>query len=606
MHLRSFIVVRPPVVTACIMATAFSLAPSGEKSVISLKDFRNVELKAAGIQIAQTTTFHVKALGGGGDRSWTDHDDEMFAYAWIIDADTRKLVWKMDVDNTSRSGEDREFDSELVLNSGSYEVYFSAATFASHGALEHFMINIDHRESPLFGKYDKRGKGVYEWFKSWWSEDISDEWRKRAKDWGIEMFVDDATVSSIKTFDPAKDIPNVVLKSVGLKENELIKQGFRLSQSLRLNIYAIGEGQKDIEIVDGGWIVNTETRKRVWEMNLRNTSRAGGTKKNIEFAEALTLDKGSYVLYYITDDSHSTADWNSAPPYDPFNWGITISVTGEREKKDFTLFPYNEEKNVIVSLTKVRDLENLNAGFELKDDATIRIYAFGERNNSRRSMADNGYIMDAQTRNKVWIMDVDRTHHAGGASKNRYIDEIIPLRKGNYIVSYVTDDSHAYNEWNDSPPFDQEHYGITVMGFGEQFNSALVTEYGEGSNKNIIAQVSRVGDNGDLVQRFTLDRTTKVRIYAVGEGWKRQMYDYGWIEDGVTGNIVWEMTYSMSQHAGGARKNKLVNMTMLLDKGEYKLRYRSDDSHSYSHWNDDPPDDQQYWGITLFREEGAK
>jgi hypothetical protein len=45
---------------------------------------------------------------------------------------------------------------------------------------------------------------------------------------------------------------------------------------------------------------------------------------------------------------------------------------------------------------------------------------------------------------------------------------------------------------------------------------------------------------------------------------------------------------------------------MLLDKGEYKLRYRSDDSHSHNRWNDDPPDDQHYWGITLFKEEGAK
>ena len=592
-------------ITMCLLAFALSSAAAGERSVVSLKDFSNVELKMAGIQVPETTTFQVKALGGGGDHGGTESGDEMFAYAWIINADTRKLVWRMDVNNTSSSGDDREFDGELKMEPGSYEVYFSATTFASHSTFKHFRVNVDHRESPLFGKYEDKGEGVFEWFKSWWSDDITKDWNKRSKNWGIEMFVDDATAFSIKAFDPPKELSNVVLESIKFKENKLIKQGFQLSAPMTLNIYAIGEGRKDIEVVDGGWIVDTENRKRVWEMDLRNTSHAGGAKKNLEFAGSLTFDKGNYVLYYITDDSHSAADWNSSPPYDPLHWGITISVNQEGEKENFKLLPYIEDKNVIVRLTKAKDFENLRAGFGLKDDINIRIYAFGERSNSRR-LHDYGYIMDAKTRNRVWTMDVDRTHPAGGASKNRYVDEIVPLPKGNYIVGYITDDSHAYNEWNASPPFDPEHYGITVMGVGERFNSAMVADYVEARDKNIIAQISQVGDDADLVQRFTLDRTTKVRLYAIGEGMKRHMYDYGWIEDEIGGNIVWEMTYSMSQHAGGARKNKMENMTMLLDKGEYKLRYRSDDSHSYNHWNDDPPDDQHYWGITLFKEDGTK
>jgi hypothetical protein len=64
------------------------------------------------------------------------------------------------------------------------------------------------------------------------------------------------------------------------------------------------------------------------------------------------------------------------------------------------------------------------------------------------------------------------------------------------------------------------------------------------------------------------------------------------------------MTYSMTFHAGGGRKNRVVNTTIVLDKGDYRLRYRSDDSHCYNDWNVDPPEDQEYWGITLFRDEG--
>ncbi len=80
------------------------------------------------------------------------------------------------------------------------------------------------------------------------------------------------------------------------------------------------------------------------------------------------------------------------------------------------------------------------------------------------------------------------------------------------------------------------------------------------------------------------------------------MYDYGWIENASTGDVVWEMAYSMTFHAGGGRKNRMVNTTILLDKGEYKLHYVSDDSHSFDNWNTDPPDDPTMWGITLYEE----
>jgi hypothetical protein len=220
-------------------------------------------------------------------------------------------------------------------------------------------------------------------------------------------------------------------------------------------------------------------------------------------------------------------------------------------------------------------------------------------------MADYAVIVNAKTREKVWTMDVDRSSYAGGAAKNRYIDEVVTLPRGDYIVTYHTDDSHAFNEWNAHAPFDPDHYGITVMGAGEKFNPGMVSRYVEQRDKNIIAQIVRVGDGADEKKRFKLDKTTRVRIYATGEGQNREMYDYGWIENTGTGTTVWEMTYSMTFHAGGGRKNRVVNTTIVLDKGDYVLHYASDDSHSYDDWNVDPPDDPEYWGITLFRDDGS-
>jgi hypothetical protein len=143
------------------------------------------------------------------------------------------------------------------------------------------------------------------------------------------------------------------------------------------------------------------------------------------------------------------------------------------------------------------------------------------------------------------------------------------------------------------------------MGVGEKFSNAIVARYVDEGDKNIIAQITRVGDDADEETRFKLDRTTKIRVYALGEGEKRDMYDYGWIEDARKETTVWEMRYSMTFHAGGGRKNRKVNITIILDKGEYVLHYRSDDSHSYGNWNADPPEDQQYWGITLFRDDSS-
>jgi hypothetical protein len=132
----------------------------------------------------------------------------------------------------------------------------------------------------------------------------------------------------------------------------------------------------------------------------------------------------------------------------------------------------------------------------------------------------------------------------------------------------------------------------------------MVAKYVEQRDKNIIAQIVRAGDEADKSEAFRLDRTTRIRVYAIGEGQNREMYDYGWIEDARSGNVVWEMTYSMTFHAGGGRKNRVVKTTILLDKGEYRLRFKSDDSHSFGDWNVAPPEDQQYWGITLYKDEG--
>ena len=588
---------------AILLLAAYSSVTAGEKQIVSLKNMSDEELKHAGFELKIRAPIHIKALGAGGDHGWTYKSDEMCVYGWIINAATRDVVWEMTVDNTSKTREDLTFDGTVDLPAGSYDAYFTAAVFNYHSAFSNIRVNVDHRQKPLFGEGRKDKKHLFDWLTGWGTEDIETDWQKHCKEWGIEILVDESV--GIANFDAPRERANFVLKETGLGDGVLIRKGFVLSESTTMSIYAVGEGEREGELADYGWIVNAGDRRRVWEMRLRNCRPAGGARKNIRYADEITLAKGEYILYYLTDGTHSTDDWNANPPYDPLNWGVTLSVRDDKKLKNFKSLPYDEDRNIIASLVRVKDGNYLTAGFTLKEEAKVRVYALGERGNSSREMADFGTILDAKTRNKVWTMDLDRSSHAGGASKNRFIDEVITLPRGNYMVVYQTDDSHGYDDWNADPPFDPEHYGITVMGFGENWSSAIVAKYVEERDKNIIAQIVKPGDNVDKAEKFTLDKVTRVRIYAIGEGVNREMADYGWVEDARAGNIIWEMTYSMTFHAGGGRKNRMVNTTILLERGEYRLHYKSDDSHSFGDWNTDPPEDQQYWGITLFKDDSS-
>jgi hypothetical protein len=130
---------------------------------------------------------------------------------------------------------------------------------------------------------------------------------------------------------------------------------------------------------------------------------------------------------------------------------------------------------------------------------------------------------------------------------------------------------------------------------------AAVARYDDKADPSILAQLSEVRDDDQLSRRFSLDRESDVRIYALGEGSGGEMHDYGWIEDAKTGRHVWDMTYRATEHAGGATKNRRFEGTVTLPAGSYVVRYETDGSHNFGDWNAAPPDDPEMWGITVFK-----
>jgi CubicO group peptidase (beta-lactamase class C family) len=141
-----------------------------------------------------------------------------------------------------------------------------------------------------------------------------------------------------------------------------------------------------------------------------------------------------------------------------------------------------------------------------------------------------------------------------------------------------------------------EATGLTRL-YGELFSKPLPADL---AALPVIAQVVQVLDNEDKTVAFTLNGSQEVRIFAIGEGQANEMFDYGWIENADTGSTVWRMEAPRTTHAGGAGKNRQVDQVITLPAGNYRLRYKSDDSHAFDRWNSLPPD-INFWGIAVYK-----
>lgn len=593
-------------VTCCCFLLLASAEGSAQDrfTILELRDFTGTEVKGSGLLFSEDLTLSISALGGGDRVFWRDMFDNadesrMYASGWIIDADSREIVWEMSMDNTSGRSSRRSFDGTVDLKRGAYEVYFAAYGYYHSSMFSTSSINIDRRQDRPRHRWSD---GSFFGIVFGGGDDLYEEFMEHAGDYGLTLSVDARKISSVTRFDEPRVPEGVIFRAAPLGDDAVVRKILSVAAPITLQVYALGEGRRRDEIYDYGWIVNRSTRERVWDMNDRKVRYAGGASKNIKWIGDIQLTKGTYELTYVTDDSHSGDDWNAKPPYDPLSYGITLSAKSERETKAVRVSDLPEtEANVIVELTRARDNDFRQSGFSLKTETQIWVYAIGERGN-RGELVDYGWIMNAKTREKVWVMNDRDAYHAGGASKNRLVDKVITLPSGDYVAYYQTDDSHGYDDWNSDPPFDQKRYGLTVMGAGERFDRGSVSPYNEREDENVLVQLIRVGNSEHRRERFSVEKAASLRVYALGEGAGRRMYDYGWIADASTGKVVWEMTYQMTERAGGARKNRLVNVPVFLDKGEYELHYRTDDSHAFSDWNDDPPGDRIHWGITIYKE----
>jgi CubicO group peptidase (beta-lactamase class C family) len=96
--------------------------------------------------------------------------------------------------------------------------------------------------------------------------------------------------------------------------------------------------------------------------------------------------------------------------------------------------------------------------FTLDGCTRLRVYAIGE--GTPDDMVDYGYVENADTGQVVWQMYPFEAESAG-YFRNRQTDRVLTLPAGAYRLHYVTNGTHAFDEWGDRPP-GHRFWGITL------------------------------------------------------------------------------------------------------------------------------------------------
>jgi hypothetical protein len=257
----------------------------------------------------------------------------------------------------------------------------------------------------------------------------------------------------------------------------------------------------------------------------------------------------------------------------------------------------------LIEFTCATDDQFFSQPFRVEKESFVQVYALGEAYHRGVVLADYAWIEEAPSGELFWMMDLENSDHAGGAKKNRVVDSEMRLPPGEYVACYMTDDSHAWDSWNASPPFDPSSWGLTLWP-GKGFRSGDIqlldaSELQEDSR--VLVKLTKVRDDQHLRQRFRLDRPTRVSVYALGEGDHGEMWDAGWIMDLDRKKTVWRMVWRETEGAGGHKKNRFYRGTMKLRPGRYEAHYETDDSHSFGSWNVIPPCQPHLWGLTITR-----
>jgi hypothetical protein len=109
---------------AAVMVSATASVALAGQEIVRIDDIRTDRIESVGFQLDKGGEFIIEALGLCDRRN-----DDLIAYGWILNGQTREPVWVMDRSNTDRAGQHGlcRAEKEIHLDPGRYEAYYYAA-----------------------------------------------------------------------------------------------------------------------------------------------------------------------------------------------------------------------------------------------------------------------------------------------------------------------------------------------------------------------------------------------------------------------------------------------------------------------------------------------
>ena len=547
----------------------YAAGPPTPDGFLVIKDVHGLE--SARFQLDAPTRVRVEAVGSVGA------DDSLQAYGWLLDAETRRVVWRLDAGRSGRSRETLVHESDtLALSAGRYEAYFTS-----------------------YGRQPERDEPFSRAFRP------SERWRNDRGDWYLALSrLDGATVPV--TFGDADDTDAPGADSLLWRPRDPGTTLLDVPRGAVLDVQATAYGLGSRATVA---VERLPGNVRVWTPPPATIRPAGGAPENRTTAARLDLAPGLYRFVFERDDDGRRVN----PPYDPRARGVAVRLVSGAAR---TFDPWADRTPFAVIDRVTGDAERA-VHFETTAPLDVFVSATGELMND--AAYDYAWITRDSSNERVWEMSYRESESAGGADKNRLATAFLRLPPGRYAVHYKSDGTHHYDSFNDAAPDHPERWGVALFAVDPAARVAVTRSENENpaatspvaddaevtpppSSEGALASILRVGNNERHRERFRLDEDARVRVYATGEFSGDDAYDYAWIED-EDGDEVWRMTRENTRTAGGSEAFRVFDGTVELPAGRYSLRYTSDGSNAYNDFDSVAPKYPESWGVSVRRAE---
>ncbi|MBE0571104.1 MAG: SpoIIE family protein phosphatase [Ignavibacteriaceae bacterium] len=148
-------------------------------------------------------------------------------------------------------------------------------------------------------------------------------------------------------------------------EQKLLESEFEISDSTKVLIVGIGEGQSDLEkMFDFGWLEDSD-KNIIWGMHKYwDSFHFQGGMKNRIITQTLQLKKGKYKLKFQSDVGHSYGNFNVLAPKDSALYGIQLIKISDQQYNDFSKRIDEDRKNSSNMLVEIANSIYISKSYE--------------------------------------------------------------------------------------------------------------------------------------------------------------------------------------------------------------------------------------------------